>query len=255
MQKSNQLWGGAMAPTSMSPAIRVTVVASSPVLGAGLASWLDGYEDMRVVAVGETVDQWRDVGTDVAVVGLAHLGIDAATRAVARVRGRSDTKLVAVVDGVDDVLGWVVDARVDACLNIETVDAHQLVDTVRAVVGGRTIISTELLSALRGRADAMALGTMLTPRERDVLALLTEGQSNKSIAHQLELEASTIRVYVSMILTKLGVTNRTEAAAITLRQGLLTSGHAGQAPTRRPETPEEVEVPAGRERPRTVAKT
>jgi DNA-binding NarL/FixJ family response regulator len=238
-----------MAPMSVSPAIRVTVVASSPILGAGLAKWLDGYDDIRVVAMGETVDQCSVVESDVAVVGLVGFSIDAATRAIARLRGRSDTKLVAVIDGVEDVLGWVVDARVDACLNIETADRHQLVDTVRAVMDGRTIISTELLAALSERTDAMALGTTLTPRERDVLALLAEGQTNKAIARQLELQASTIRVYVSVILTKLGVTNRTEAAATTLRQGLLPSRHTSQERTCRPRAPEEVEKPTGREQP------
>ena len=229
-----------MAPMSVSPAIQVTVVASSPILGAGLASWLDGYDDMRVVAVGDTVDQCRAVESDVAVVGLAGFSIDAATRTVARLRGRSDTKLVAVVDGVEDVLGWVVAARVDACLNSATADEHLLVDAIRAAMGGRTIISTELLPAMRERADAMALATTLTPRQRDVLALLAEGQSNKAIARQLELQASTIRMYVSAILTKLGVTNRTEAAATTLRQGLLTPRHASQQRTRRPQAPHKV---------------
>jgi DNA-binding NarL/FixJ family response regulator len=199
------------------------VVASSPMLRAGLVSWLNGDEDMRVVAVVGTAGQCRDVEADVAVVGLAGLGLDAATRSVCRVRARSDIKLVAVVEGEDEVLGWVATAGVDACLNLGTVDTHELVDAVRGVMGGWTIMSTELLGELRRRERAMAPGWTLTPRERDVLALLAEGQSNKSIAFQLGLQVGTVRIYVSMILAKLGVANRTEAAAVTLRQDLLSS--------------------------------
>jgi len=68
----------------------------------------------------------------------------------------------------------------------------------------------------------MAPGRTLTPRQRDVLALLAQGHSNKSIAAHLGIEVGTVRMYVSVILAKLGVTNRTEAAALTVQQGLLT---------------------------------
>jgi DNA-binding NarL/FixJ family response regulator len=200
------------------------VVGSNPVLCAGLASLLDGYEDIQVVAVGGTAAQCRDVGTDVAVVGLAGLGLDAATRTIGRLRARSDTKLVAVVDAADEVLDWVVAAQVDACLDVGTVETYALVDTVRAVMGGQVVVSTELMSELRKRERAMAPGRALTARERDVLALLAEGQSNKSIADELELQVGTVRVYVSVILAKLGVTNRTEATVATLRDGLLNWG-------------------------------
>jgi two-component system, NarL family, response regulator LiaR len=213
-----------MAPMSVSPVVRVTVVGSNPILCAGLASLLDGYEDIQVVAVGAAAAQCRDVEPDVAVVGLAGFGLDAATRTIGHLRARSETKLVAVVDAVDEVLGWVVAAQVDACLDVGTVDSYALVDTVRAVMGGQVIVPTELLPELRKRERAMAPGRTLTARERDVLALLAKGQSNKSIADQLELRVGTVRVYVSLILAKLGVTNRTEATVVTLRDGLLNWG-------------------------------
>jgi DNA-binding NarL/FixJ family response regulator len=214
-----------MAPTSVSPAIRVMVVGSNPIVCAGLVSLLAGNEDLRIVAVGDSADSCRGIEANVAVVGLTGLGIDAATRTIGRVHSGSGARLVAVVDGgVDDVLGWIVGAQADACLNAGTIDTQALVDAVRAVMGGQTIISIELLSALRERERAMAPGLTLTARERDVLALLAEGQSNRSIARQLKLQVGTISVYVSMILAKLGVANRTEAAALALRQGLLTGG-------------------------------
>jgi DNA-binding NarL/FixJ family response regulator len=187
-----------------------------------MVSLLDGHDDIRVVAAGGPAAQRRDVETDVAVVGLAGIDFDAVTQRVCRARAGRDIKLVAVVDGVENALGWVVAAQVDACLSLATADTHRLVDAIRAVMSGQTIISTELRPELRERERVMAPAGTLTPRERDVLALLAEGQSNKSIARQLELQVGTVRMYVSVILAKLGVTNRTEAATVTLRQGLLT---------------------------------
>jgi DNA-binding NarL/FixJ family response regulator len=211
-----------MAPSSGRPAIRVMIASSSPVLRTGLASFLEGHKDMRVVAVADATDQHRDVETDVAVFGLTGLGLDETTQSVARIRAGSDTKVVAVVGDVEDALGWVMAAGVNACLNMWTTDTDALTDAVRAVMAGQTIISKDLLTDLREQERAKAPAWTLTPRERDVLALLAKGQSNKSIARLLEVQVGTIRGHVSMILAKLGVTNRTEAATVTLQQGLLS---------------------------------
>jgi DNA-binding NarL/FixJ family response regulator len=57
----------------------------------------------------------------------------------------------------------------------------------------------------------------LTPREQDVLRLVTDGRSNRQIAHQLYISEKTVSVHVSNILAKLGVRSRTEAAALSRR--------------------------------------
>jgi DNA-binding NarL/FixJ family response regulator len=61
----------------------------------------------------------------------------------------------------------------------------------------------------------------LTPRERDVLALLVDGRTNRQVAHQLYISEKTVSVHVSNLLAKLGVRSRTEAAALARRDGLL----------------------------------
>lgn len=64
-------------------------------------------------------------------------------------------------------------------------------------------------------------GYQRTPRERDVLALLAEGKTNREIAGDLFISQSTVRLHVSNILRKLGVHNRNEAATLTLQQQLV----------------------------------
>jgi NarL family two-component system response regulator LiaR len=64
-------------------------------------------------------------------------------------------------------------------------------------------------------------GHDLTDREREVLALLVDGKTNKEIAEALTLSPATVRVYVSNILSKLGAKNRTEAARIALQHNLV----------------------------------
>jgi DNA-binding NarL/FixJ family response regulator len=62
---------------------------------------------------------------------------------------------------------------------------------------------------------------VLTAREREVLALVAEGRTNGQIAAELVMSPKTVSVHVSHVIAKLGVTNRTEAAALSLREGML----------------------------------
>jgi DNA-binding NarL/FixJ family response regulator len=80
----------------------------------------------------------------------------------------------------------------------------------------------ELAGVHSAESEAVRLG--LTRREREVLALLVEGRSNRQIGEELFMAESTAGVHVSNILGKLGVTRRTEAAALAHRLGLYPSG-------------------------------
>ncbi|MEO9239137.1 MAG: response regulator transcription factor, partial [Jatrophihabitantaceae bacterium] len=66
-----------------------------------------------------------------------------------------------------------------------------------------------------------ASGAELTPRERDVLALLVQGRTNRQVARQLYISEKTVSVHVSNLLAKLGVRSRAEAAVLARRDGLL----------------------------------
>lgn len=105
--------------------------------------------------------------------------------------------------------------------------ARPLVEEIQTLlrVGGISLGPDPSPDAPSGPGAADPLG--LTPRERQVLAILTTGATNRRIARTLFISERTASVHVSNILAKLGVANRTEAARIALRLNLDTDGPAG----------------------------
>jgi DNA-binding NarL/FixJ family response regulator len=103
----------------------------------------------------------------------------------------------------------------------------QLVGTIRAASDGR-MASLPRPSVPRAvprsdeERDAALLAEYLTPREREVLGLLTEGESSASIARLLSLSPNTVRTHIQNVLTKLGVHSRFEAASFAVRHGVLS---------------------------------
>lgn len=101
--------------------------------------------------------------------------------------------------------------------------AHQLIETIHRVHAGEVFIQQEIASrALREmmRPDAHTLEP-LSEREREVLVLLAQGAANKDIAEQLVITEGTVKNHVSNILAKLQVENRTQAADIARKRGLV----------------------------------
>ena len=93
----------------------------------------------------------------------------------------------------------------------------ELLDAIRAVHAGQKRLSSEVAAEIaeHGTDDA------LTPREIDVLRLVTGGKANKEIAAQLSLTEETVKSHVRNILAKLGANDRTHAVAIGLKRGII----------------------------------
>jgi DNA-binding NarL/FixJ family response regulator len=103
--------------------------------------------------------------------------------------------------------------------------AHAIAPAALAVAAGHWVVDEAFASALLGlepEAPRVPVPTLLSPREREVLELLSEGLSNRDIAERLGVSRHTAKFHVNAILDKLGAASRTEAVVLAARSGLLS---------------------------------
>jgi two-component system nitrate/nitrite response regulator NarL len=109
-------------------------------------------------------------------------------------------------------------------------EPDELVGALRDIVKGKSVVAPELTDVLARMVQGTYTAnkevpfSQLTPREREILCLLAEGQSNKMIARNLGISDGTVKLHVKSILRKLNVHSRVEAAVIAVEQGLRDQG-------------------------------
>ena len=105
---------------------------------------------------------------------------------------------------------------------LKNVSAEELAAAIRAAHRGSSILAPEATEALiQATRQRPGVGSDLTAREREVLALLVDGLSNLEIAEQLSIGMATVKYHLTNIFTKLGAKNRVEAATIALEHNLV----------------------------------
>jgi NarL family two-component system response regulator LiaR len=206
--------------------IRVMIVDDHDMVRRGLAAYLEdevGLELVGVAADGREVVQICDqVRPDVVLMDLVMPELSGA-EATRIIRDRwPQVQVIALTsfqeeDLVQDALG----AGAISYL-LKNVSGQDLVEAIRAAHAGRSTLAPEAVQALiRPTTQKPDPGYDLTPRERDVLALLVEGLTNAEIAGRLGVSRSTVKVHVSNILSKLGVSSRGEAIGVANRYKLI----------------------------------
>jgi two-component system nitrate/nitrite response regulator NarL len=110
---------------------------------------------------------------------------------------------------------------------LKDMEPDELVSALRDIEKGKNVVAQDLTDALarmvQGETtvdDNSGPFAELTPREREILCLLADGQSNKLIARNLGISDGTVKLHVKAILRKLGIHSRVEAAVIAVEQGL-----------------------------------
>ena len=201
--------------------IRVLTVDDHPLLREGIAALIGNQTDMELVAEAsngrEGLELFRKHRPDVTLMDLQMPdmnGIDA----MSSIRGEfPEARVIVLTTYVGDVqVSRALKAGARAYL-LKGALRKELLDAIRAVHAGQKRLSSEVAAEIaeHGTDDA------LTPREIDVLRLVTGGKANKEIAAQLSLTEETVKSHVRNILAKLGANDRTHAVAIGLKRGII----------------------------------
>ena len=211
--------------TSLLPeSVRVLVVAEDPLVRAGLATLLASQPGCVIagqVAVDvELTNAAQVYRPDVVVWDLG----SNPTRALERANSIRDVRVPVVAllpDETDAAEAWACGAR---GLLLRTAPAENLAAALAAAAQGLAVIDPAfaalLLPAARDQSPALPIEE-LTPRELEVLRLMAEGQSNKTIARALGISEHTVKFHVNAILGKLNASSRTEAVVHATRLGLI----------------------------------
>jgi DNA-binding NarL/FixJ family response regulator len=210
-------------------AIRLLVVDDHPVVREGLRSMLS---DTAITVVGdagtaaEAIRVAADVAPDVVLLDLGLPDLDGLS-AVARLKQVRAQAAVLVLTMHDDpaLVRGAVQAGASGYV-LKGVGRQELLAAIQAVHHGEAVLDPLLLRTLTSEAPAAAPTTgqdVLTPIEHDVLQLIAGGLTNREIAARMRWSVATAKKYVQRVLLKLEVSDRTQAAVVALRRGLLAT--------------------------------
>ncbi|CAM5275342.1 Transcriptional regulatory protein LiaR [Streptomyces rimosus subsp. rimosus] len=217
--------GGAMADDGRT--IRVLLVDDHQVVRRGLRTFLEVQDDIEVVGEASDGDEGiaaaEQLRPDVVLMDVKMPGTDG-IEALRKLRELDNPARVLVVTSFTEQRTVVPALRAGAAGYVyKDVDPEALAGAIRSVHAGHVLLQPEVAGALLAQEEGnngQGRGTSLTDREREVLALIADGRSNREIARTLVLSEKTVKTHVSNILMKLDLADRTQAALWAVRHGI-----------------------------------
>jgi len=205
----------------MAEPLKVMLVDDHYLVRVGLASIVALESDMKVCAEASTGEQavtlFRSKRPDVTLMDLRLPGMSGseATRTIRAEFPDARIIMLSTYAG-DEEIHVALQSGAMAYL-LKSVQREELVQTIRKAAAGRKHIPPEIAARLANRLPR----SQLSPRELHVLGLMVSGKRNKEIARALDISEGTVKIHVSNILGKLGVSDRTEAVTTALQRGIV----------------------------------
>lgn len=205
---------------SQSAAIRVLIVDDHAIVRQGLAAMLENEPDITVVGQAgdgqEAIAQYRQLQPDVTLMDLRmpHMsGVDA-TAAICAEFTQARILILTTYDGDEDIYRGLRTGAKGYLLKDAEPDA--LFTAIHAIHSGQRYVPSDVAAKLVQRMN----NPELSDRELEVIHLMVDGLSNYDIGIALNITESTVKFHVNRILSKLGVSDRTQAVVLALKRGI-----------------------------------
>jgi two-component system NarL family response regulator len=204
--------------------IRVAIVDDHPIVTDGVVANLRAATEIEVVATGVRAEDAIAIATqhrpDVLILDLelnGRSGLDA----IPAVKAASPQTRIVVFSAYagEERVATAFERGADSYV-LKGTPSDELVAVLRAVAAGGTLIPGEIAAQL-ARAVRQPRRDRLTDREREILALLAEGLSNRAAGERLGIAERTVKFHVGEILARLGASNRAQAVAIAKARGIV----------------------------------
>jgi len=207
--------------------IRIMIVDDHLMVRDGLKVFLSVYDDIEIAGEAEDGEQavalCAQMEPDVVLMDILMPNMDGPT-ATEHIRAAfPDIQVIALTSfAEEDLVQRALQAGAISYI-LKDVHSDKLAQAVREAHQGHGMIDSAAAQVLvKAAQEPPSQDYDLTERERQVLALMAEGKTNQEIAEELTLSVGTVRFHVSNILSKLGVSNRTEAVSLALQQKLVS---------------------------------
>jgi two-component system NarL family response regulator len=201
--------------------VRIMIVEDHHIVRQGFMALLQTIADFEIVAQAadgeQAVTLFHEHTPDVTLMDLRLPGIGG-VETITRIRQTHPEARIIVLttfDGDEDIYR-ALQAGARGYL-LKGMDIAELIEAIRTVHRGKSRIPAAVAERL---AERLA-GPALTERETDVLRLIVAGKSNKEIASALFISEATVKTHINNLLSKLGVTDRTQAATTALQRGIV----------------------------------
>jgi DNA-binding NarL/FixJ family response regulator len=201
--------------------IRIMVIDDQAVVRQGFVSLIKTVPDMEIVGEGsngeEAVDLYRRLRPDITLMDL-RMPVLSGAEAIRQIRGEFPAARIIVLttfDGDEDIYR-AVQAGAQGYL-LKDMFFEELEAAIRKVHAGARLIPGSVAERLAARMSS----SELTGRELEVLRHIVDGKSNKEIGNTLNISEATVKSHINNILSKLGVSDRTQAATTALQRGIV----------------------------------